>query len=518
MPSSGYSKVDITALKAIAHHERVDGSSWLVRRNRYQKPSWYTWIASDNSEPDDDAVVIPADNPIEGRFLKADAIRGEVLSSDRTYYVSAIGGNNSNDGLTPETSFATIQKFIDTITSIDLNGFNINCQVIPGTYNQPIQLKSVKTNGGIVIIDGGSSSNTIIQTTGDCVWGNNIEGAYELSNLTFSPTDYGNGANFYKCSDITVANCNFGLAPENHIRAVDSSITINDCDLTGNADNFIWCSDSNIQISTPSGARTVSGIRHFEDCVIRADINSRITIDAIYTGNITGIRYKLFGSSLLNLKIPASSLPGNTPGVVDNSQIIDASASLVSVDGYQSITGFKLFENGLLLRGTFFLEGSVQVANASYNNLFGCVNPGDPQFSFMMRTNGLIQWGDGKSAPDINLYRESSTFLRTDNSLGVGGNVTSNSHLAIFKTISDADNALVTYAPNHPYYSFRLTTSGKMMWGNPNGQFLADTFLYRNEINSLKTDGKFTVGLDLTVDGNITSKNTIDSRHIWLFS
>ena len=174
MPSSGYSKVDIAALKAIPSSERVDGSSWLVRQNHRKLPSWYTWISADTSPGDDESVVIPADNPTEGRFLKADGTSRKVLSGDRTYYVSVIGGNNKNDGLTPETSFATIQKFIDTITSIDLNGFNINCQVIPGNYNQSIQLKEVLTNGGIVVIDGGSSDNTIIQTTSECVWGKNI--------------------------------------------------------------------------------------------------------------------------------------------------------------------------------------------------------------------------------------------------------------------------------------------------------------------------------------------------------
>lgn len=340
LSSSGYSKPDLEALKSIPPNARVDGLSWLVRQNKNKLPCWYSWIASDTSLADDDEVVIPTDNPGLGRWIKADASRiGKVLSGDRTYYVSAVSGNDSSDGLTPQTSFATIQKFIDTLTWVDLNGFVVTCNVIPQRYSQSIQLKSVKTSGGLVIIDGGDSTNTIIQADGDCVWGNNVESPYLLSNLTFSPKTNGGCTNFYKCSDIKISNCNFAASSVGQIISSDSSITVSDCDISGNAPNFIACSSSNIKVDTPSGNRSISAGLTFNDAFIKADEGSRITFNAGYTGSQAGVRYNIRRGCTLDCGVNLASIPGSLPGIAENSQVFETNVASMSLNGNLSIGG-----------------------------------------------------------------------------------------------------------------------------------------------------------------------------------
>lgn len=229
----------------------------------------------------------------------------------------------------------------------------------------------------------------------------------------------------------------------------------------------------------------------------------QITIAFEYDGNqVTKINHSTNDGCVVELRGSISELFDHLVDYENPHNVTTDQIGAVDLDSNQSITGPKTFENGFLSRGTTFFEGNVQALNVATSNVIGFAISGNSQFSFLARTDGLIQWGNGINPPDTNLYREGNSFLRTDNNFGIGGRVVTNSMFDVFKPVSDTDNALVTYAPNCPYYVFRLTTSGKMMWGNPNGQFLTDTYLYRDGINSLKTDGDFTVGRDLIVAGN----------------
>ena len=77
-----------------------------------------------------------------------------LISAQTTYYVSK-NGNNSNNGLTPETAFETLQYAADIVTSGDsvlvllgnYVGFDIRKN---GNQNSPIVFKSIESN---VVID-----------------------------------------------------------------------------------------------------------------------------------------------------------------------------------------------------------------------------------------------------------------------------------------------------------------------------------------------------------------------------
>lgn len=71
------------------------------------------------------------------------------LSSDITYYISSTS-LNTNDGLNPDTAFATIQKFVDTAVTFNTGGHSIIGKIAHGTYEESVQLKPFYGGGRIM--------------------------------------------------------------------------------------------------------------------------------------------------------------------------------------------------------------------------------------------------------------------------------------------------------------------------------------------------------------------------------
>ena len=97
----------------------------------------------------------------------------EPLSANRTYYVRAAGGNDSNTGLVNDSGGAwlTLQHALDYISShVNLNGYDITI-VCTGTFTTGAKLWSPFIGNGIVTLSGGtievpSAGDTEQDTTG----------------------------------------------------------------------------------------------------------------------------------------------------------------------------------------------------------------------------------------------------------------------------------------------------------------------------------------------------------------
>ena len=143
----------------------------------------------------------------------------------KTYYVGAVNGDDNNDGLTPETAFATIQKGIDTAQDSD------TIIVYPGLYTETINflgknitLKStVPTNSlivksttitGMVVFRGTEDSNCTLT-------GFNIDGYITGFDSDIDP----NGENH---THATISHCvleNFWTGCGQLIYACDGTIS-----------------------------------------------------------------------------------------------------------------------------------------------------------------------------------------------------------------------------------------------------------------------------------------------------
>lgn len=108
---------------------------------------------------------------LAGLLLSAQATERWRLSADQTWYVSHGSGNNSNDGLTVETAFATIQGAFNAITStVDPNCHKLTIQNVAETFTENsviIKNRIPNTNCGndgqdiYIIGSPGTPSNTV---------------------------------------------------------------------------------------------------------------------------------------------------------------------------------------------------------------------------------------------------------------------------------------------------------------------------------------------------------------------
>lgn len=107
----------------------------------------------------------------------------EVLTVNRTYYVSTTG-SDSNNGLAAGIPFLTIQKAIDVVASLDIGIYNVTITLASGNYiisNAYTYLKNPVSSGGAVIIQSTSGNRT------DVILGNLVADnsrVYTLKNLT----------------------------------------------------------------------------------------------------------------------------------------------------------------------------------------------------------------------------------------------------------------------------------------------------------------------------------------------
>lgn len=114
-------------------------------------PKLYHSFVSGKSDASDASLVRPSNWNDSLQYANSagtgpsgtPAIVRESLTADRTYYVRT-DGSDSNNGLadTSGGAFLTIQKAIDVVANLDVNGFDVNIQVGDGTYTQSLQLKN----------------------------------------------------------------------------------------------------------------------------------------------------------------------------------------------------------------------------------------------------------------------------------------------------------------------------------------------------------------------------------------
>lgn len=75
-------------------------------------------------------------------------------SGDRSYYVNAATGNDSNDGLTSGTAFKTIQAAINKLPQIVNHVITVT--VAAGTYNETLNISGFM-GGGQIIVNGANA-------------------------------------------------------------------------------------------------------------------------------------------------------------------------------------------------------------------------------------------------------------------------------------------------------------------------------------------------------------------------
>jgi len=187
--------------------------------------------------------------------LALDALSAESDPNAVIYYVNGTEGSNNNNGLSPATAFATIQKAIDTAQ----NGNRI--LVFPGTYSEGIALqgKSVTVKSihepAILQNPGNYAVSLFSGEQADCIIENLI-----ITNSTMAFFLVGTAPTL---RNLTLVNNQYGI-----VAYAGSLPTIYNCILWDNSDGDIFnCSITYSCVESPE----VEGIGVFHDNPLFAD-------------------------------------------------------------------------------------------------------------------------------------------------------------------------------------------------------------------------------------------------------
>jgi len=260
--------------------------------------------------------------------LNADLLDGyeasqfrEKLSAARTYYVRK-DGNDNNNGLTDSSggAFLTIQKAVDTVAALDINGYAVTIQVRDGTYAEAVTLKNVVgySAAGDLTIQGNSSTptNVIVQASGDCFAADGVPVCWDIKNMQLDPTSYGLKALYG--SYIRYSGVDFA-ASSVHIWAGNASkiVCTGNYTISGNASYHIWVTGGSIiacqtRTVTVTADVSITKFAYVRTCGFLVINGCTFSLGAF---SVTGKRYEADLNGVINTASGgATYLPGNSDG------------------------------------------------------------------------------------------------------------------------------------------------------------------------------------------------------------
>ncbi len=249
-----------------------------------------------------------------------------VLTANLSLYVNAATGNDSNNGTTAGTAFATIQKAVSQAQKLNLNGNTVTINVADGTYTGPVTLGAL--NGGNCRIIGNVANPAacvVTQPTGPSfmatanLW---VVSGFKVSTIaesTFAP-----GCGFYAAANgaqINVSNVEIGACVGPMFFATGGgniSITGN-FKITGGAPIALHASVSGI-ITINAGYNVVLdipanvSIPSFANVYDLGVISGRF-LSVTGAGVVTGQRYNATRNAVIDTNgAGANHFPGTTAG------------------------------------------------------------------------------------------------------------------------------------------------------------------------------------------------------------
>lgn len=246
----------------------------------------------------------------------------QLLTAPRTYHVDISAGSDTNTGLTSGAAFATIQKAIDTVASLDTGIHDVTIRIAPGTYTAPNNLKPLSGAGRCYIVgDEALPSSVIISlASGTCFNADSVYAIYHLRGMQLQTAAGGYGIKAAGHSKVYYRNMNFGACTNGHMYAENGGNIEADGDysISGNAPYHWLVSVGTIQAVGRTITLTgtpVFGSASTQSFASGLRTGAIVTINNTYTGSATGRRYFASGNGLVDTNgAGANALPGSTSG------------------------------------------------------------------------------------------------------------------------------------------------------------------------------------------------------------
>jgi hypothetical protein len=253
----------------------------------------------------------------------------EVLAADRTYYVRS-DGDDDNDGLSNSSggAFATIQKAIDALYTVDWNGFDATIKIAgsSATFTENLVFSGMPAGAGTILVDGdtttpsnyivtSSSGNTFTLEKGAQV---SVQG-FELRSAASRGFDVLTGADL-----ILSGNMAFGAISNRAINVTGSGATItisSGFTVSGNCADFININGGASLLWVGTLTVTLSGAPAWSGRFIKVSLGSTATVVAsgiTFSGSATGKRYEVDKvGALETFGGGATFFPGDSAGTAD---------------------------------------------------------------------------------------------------------------------------------------------------------------------------------------------------------
>ena len=243
----------------------------------------------------------------------------EVLTANRTYYVSTTTGSDSNNGLSAGAPFLTIQKAIDTVAALDISIYNVTIQLADGTYTAGMQVNGPWIGSGTVTVVGNTTTpaNVVISTSGKCAYviGNGsltISGMKLVSSGDYTLYAVGGGSSIWVGPGV-----DFGTSGAGHMRADNAAFVTarNNYTISGGGPRHMLAITGGI-IEVSGITVTLTGTPAFSAQFANALAGGQISLWSVtYSGSATGSRYSITGNGVINTFGQSTSyLPGNAAG------------------------------------------------------------------------------------------------------------------------------------------------------------------------------------------------------------
>lgn len=245
----------------------------------------------------------------------------ERLAAPLTYFVRS-DGSDANQGLagTPGGAFATIQKAVDTVVSIDLGGFTATIQVGPGTWTAPVALKSLV--GGTAVILGEEATPSAVHldvATGlGCIQALGIVGKWSVRGVRMSHSAVA-GLIANQNAVLDFQNVEFGACAVAHVLASTGSkiFATGPYAVVGNAASH-WSAYDGSTIACQSQTVTLIGARTFSTAfAVVGRCGTLAGNGNTFVGSATGPRYAASTNAVIDVAgAGGNALPGNAAGSV----------------------------------------------------------------------------------------------------------------------------------------------------------------------------------------------------------
>lgn len=265
-----------------------------------------------------DAIVI---DRTSGRVRLPSTPGREILGADRTYHVDPAGGSDSNDGLSPDSAFQSIQRAIEAALNLDAAGHSVTIKLADGTYasggwvNRPMfdgsQLNIIGNteDPGSVVVAASGANAFLIDAAGAKV---------RLEGIKISG-DVGVWARYGGVVFLTGKNA-FGACAFRHIGADNGAFVEmlgGEIAIEGAAPHHLYA-DAGGHIFYALGTTTIAGAPGFAFGFAHAQSAGLVTSYGMtWSGAAMGPRYQAMLNGVINVNGAGGTyFPGNSAGVL----------------------------------------------------------------------------------------------------------------------------------------------------------------------------------------------------------